>query len=39
MNLSHSGHDDDLDWHGPYEPTDFDAAKAIRRMWKGLPTW
>jgi DNA-binding transcriptional regulator YdaS (Cro superfamily) len=38
-NPSHSEHDDYLEWHGPFDPTDFDAAKATRRMRKGLPTW
>ena len=38
-NPSHSEHDDYLEWHGPFDPTEFDAAKATRRMRKGLPTW
>ena len=38
-NPSHSEHDNCLEWHGPFDPTDFDAAKATRRMRKGLPTW
>lgn len=38
-NKSHREHDDYLEWHGPFDPTDFDAAKATRRMRKGLPTW
>lgn len=35
---SHSEHDDYLEWHGPFDPTDFDTAKTTRRMRKGLPT-
>jgi len=38
-NPSHSEHDDYLEWHGPFDTADFDAAKATRRMRKGLPTW
>jgi len=38
-NPSHSAHDDYLEWHGPFDPTEFDAAKATRRMRKGLPSW
>lgn len=38
-NPSHSEHDDYLEWHGPFDPTTFDAATATRRMRKGLPTW
>jgi len=36
---SHSAHDDYLEWHGPFDPAEFDAAKATRRMRKGLPSW
>ncbi len=35
----HSEHDEYLQWHGPFDPAEFDAAKATRRMRKGLPTW
>lgn len=38
-NPSHSQHDDFIEWHGPFDPTDFDAATATRRMRKGLPAW
>lgn len=38
-NPNHSGHDDYLEWYGPFDPAEFDAAKATRRMRKGLPTW
>jgi len=36
---SHSEHDEFLEWYGPFDPTEFDAAKATRRMRGGLPTW
>jgi hypothetical protein len=35
-NPNHIEHDDYLEWHGPFDPADFDAAKATRRMKKGL---
>jgi hypothetical protein len=35
----HDQHDEYLEWHGPFDPAEFDAAKATRRMRKGLPTW
>jgi hypothetical protein len=38
-NPSHSEHDDYLEWNGPFDPAEFDAAKATQRMTKGLPTW
>jgi hypothetical protein len=38
-NPSHGSHDDYLESYGPFDPTEFDAAKATRRMRKGLPTW
>jgi hypothetical protein len=38
-NPNHSEHDDYLEWYGPFDPAEFDAAKATRRMRKGLPTW
>ena len=38
-NPSHSQHDDFLEWHGPFDPTKFDAVTATRRMRKGLPAW
>ncbi|NQV23035.1 MAG: GntR family transcriptional regulator, partial [Rhodopirellula sp.] len=38
-NPSHSEHDDLLDWHGPFDPAQFDATQATRRMKKGLPAW
>jgi len=33
----HSEYADYLDWHGPFDPAEFDAAKATRRMRKGVP--
>lgn len=38
-NPNHGEHDELLEWNGPFEPAQFDAAKATRRMKKGLPTW
>ena len=38
-NPSHGEHDEFLEWYGHFDPTEFDAAKATRRMRKGLPTW
>jgi hypothetical protein len=36
---SHSEYDNFLEWNGPFDPVEFDAAKTTRRMRKGLPTW
>lgn len=38
-NPSHSEHDEFLEWNGPFDPAKFDAAKATRRMNKGLRAW
>jgi hypothetical protein len=38
-NPNHSEHDNYLESYGPFDPAEFDAAKATRRMRKGLPTW
>lgn len=38
-NPNHSEHGALLEWKGPFDPAQFDAAKATRRMKKGLPTW
>lgn len=38
-NPSHKEYDDFMEWHGPFDPANFDAASATRRMRKGLPTW
>jgi DNA-binding Lrp family transcriptional regulator len=38
-NPNHSEYGELLEWNGPFDPAQFDAAKATRRMKKGLPTW
>lgn len=38
-NPNHSEYGELLEWNGPFDPARFDAAKATRRMKKGLPTW
>ena len=38
-NPNHSDHEDFLEWNGPFDPADFDATTATRRMRKGLPAW
>ncbi len=38
-NPNHSEYRELLEWNGPFDPAQFDAAKATRRMKKGLPTW
>jgi hypothetical protein len=38
-NPNHSEYGELLEWNGPFDPAQFDAAKATRRMQKGLPTW
>jgi len=38
-NPNHREYGDLLEWNGPFDPAQFDAAKATRRMQKGLPTW
>lgn len=38
-NPKHREHDELLKWNGPFDPAQFDAAIATRRMKKGLPTW
>lgn len=38
-NPNHSEYGELLAWNGPFDPAQFDAAKATRRMKKGLPTW
>jgi len=35
----HECHEEYLDWRGPFDPEAFDATKATRRMWRGLPNW
>jgi DNA-binding transcriptional regulator YdaS (Cro superfamily) len=38
-NPKHSEYAEFLDWKDPFDPAQFDAEKATRRMKKGLPTW
>jgi DNA-binding transcriptional regulator YdaS (Cro superfamily) len=38
-NPKHGEYAEFLDWKGPFDPAQFDAVKATRRMKKGLPTW
>ncbi|HEY2416068.1 MAG TPA: MarR family transcriptional regulator [Pirellulaceae bacterium] len=38
-NPNHSQYRELLEWNGPFDPAQFDVAKATRRMKKGLPTW
>lgn len=38
-NPKHSEYGEFLEWNGPFDPAQFDAAKATRRMKKGLPKW
>jgi DNA-binding Lrp family transcriptional regulator len=38
-NPNHSEYGELLEWNGPFDPAQFDAAEATRRMKKGLPSW
>ncbi len=38
-NSDHEQHEEFLEWNGPFDPTEFDAKKATRRMKEGLPVW
>jgi len=38
-NSDHDQHEEFLEWHGPFDPANFDPAKATRRMKQGLPVW
>lgn len=38
-NSNHEQHEEFLEWNGPFDPTEFDAKKATRRMKEGLPVW
>lgn len=38
-NPDHDQHDKFLEWNGPFDPADFDPAKATRQMKRGLPVW
>lgn len=33
----HVQHEEFLEWHGPFDPEEFDATKATQQMKKGLP--
>jgi hypothetical protein len=35
----HEQHGEFLGWRGPFNPETFDPAKAMKRMWRGLPDW
>ncbi len=35
----HEEHEELLEWNGPFDPAEFDPAKATRRMKQGLPAW
>lgn len=39
MNPDHDQHDEFLEWNGPFDPADFDTARATQRMKQGLPVW
>jgi len=36
---SHEQHDEFLEWRGPFDPEQFDAAKTTKTMRRGLPDW
>jgi hypothetical protein len=38
-NSDHERHEEFLEWNGPFDPTEFDAKKATRRMKEGLSAW
>jgi len=38
-NPNHSQYRELLEWNGPFDPAQFDAARATSRMKKGLPAW
>jgi hypothetical protein len=38
-NPKHNQYREFLEWSGPFDPAQFDAAKVTRRMKKGLPAW
>lgn len=38
-NPEHEEHDSYLHWRGRFDPEDFDASKATKRMRRGLPDW
>jgi len=38
-NPKHKRHKELMEWNGPFDPDEFDAAKATKAMKKGLPNW
>lgn len=38
-NPNHREYGELLEWNGPFDPVQFDAAEATRRMKQGLPRW
>jgi len=38
-NPEHEEHNSFLHWRGPFDPQEFDANKATKRMQRGLPDW
>lgn len=38
-NKKHKDYTYYLEWSGPFDPEEFDAAQATQRMRKGLPSW
>jgi len=35
----HEEHEAFTEWRGPFDPEEFDAGVATKRMWRGLPDW
>lgn len=35
----HERHEEMLEWGGPFDPDEFDAGEATKRMRRGLPDW
>jgi len=35
----HERHEELLEWHGPFDPNDFDSAQTTERMQQGLPSY
>ena len=33
---THEEHESLLEWNGPFDPEQFDATAATRRLWRGL---
>lgn len=36
---NHEEHEELLEWRGPFDPAEFNAEQATRRMRAGLPGW